>query len=164
MTHKAPGEWSRLCWRLHTRGAGAGELLGTWARGHRQSMKGARGVETTRADGSIRSREVAKMSGRREFHACPVDHSSQVLRLNSSAVGALSTGHVVNLVSNDVRRWAARAHGHVHTAECLAATHFLSPLGPAQPGVGCRTRLCALLPWPLSRCACTAPGALAMPP
>ncbi|GFR41484.1 hypothetical protein Agub_g2175, partial [Astrephomene gubernaculifera] len=30
---------------------------------------------------------------------------SKVLRLNSAAVGALSTGHVVNLVSNDVRRF-----------------------------------------------------------
>ncbi|PNH08970.1 hypothetical protein TSOC_004424 [Tetrabaena socialis] len=29
---------------------------------------------------------------------------SKVLRLNSASVSALSTGHVVNLVSNDVRR------------------------------------------------------------
>ncbi len=70
-------------------------------------------MEATCAGGSTRGGGVASGSGPRST-PCPVHHASQVLRLNNSAVGALSTGHVVNLVSNDVRRWGGGAGGRLN--------------------------------------------------
>lgn len=48
---------------------------------------------------------------------------SKLLRLNSAAISAISSGHVVNLVSNDVRR---QVHAHIHWCPHVTCSPYIA--------------------------------------